>query len=94
MQIFLFVWMDLLFCLLTSILSDDKMEFSALELSNNIIEGELSLLAFSQRELNLQGKKIITLNKFRKFCHIWPQLTNSSDLNSASADQLGPQVAL
>ena len=28
------------------------------------------------------------------FCHTWPQLTNSTDLFSASADQLGPLVAL
>ena len=28
------------------------------------------------------------------FCHTWPQLTNSTDLISASADQLGPLVAL
>ena len=28
------------------------------------------------------------------YCHTWPQLTNSTDLISASADQLGPLVAL
>ena len=52
----------------------------------NINPNETLYLRFSNLLLNETASKIQLLSNF---CHTRPQLTNSTDLNSASADQLG-----